>query len=98
MAGCGWRLEWLVTLIDGTTVAGTIKGQPLTIQPVGGSPRRTFVLSERQKGDDGQSLSDLLYLRRAIVSRRLMEAVSADATAVHKMGSDPTTRPDPTGR
>ena len=92
------RLEWLVKLIDGTTVEGSIKGQPLTIQPAEGGPRRTHVLHERQKGDDGQGLGDLVYLHRAIVSRRLMEAVRAGATTAQTRGSGAATRPAGAGQ
>lgn len=92
------RLTWRVRLIDGTTVEGVIRGQPLTLEPVAGGPRRTFVLAEQQKGRDDQTLADLPYLRRAIVSRRLMEAVEADETASKQGVSGTATRPANPGR
>lgn len=92
------RLEWRFRLIDGSMVEGAVKGQPLSIQPADGAPRRTLVLHERQKGDDGQGLGELLYLRRALVSRRLMEAVQADVKAVKPEVSSPSTRPAQAGR
>ncbi|MCY2927399.1 MAG: hypothetical protein NT031_18570 [Planctomycetota bacterium] len=92
------RLAWRVRLIDGTTVEGVIRGQPLSIAPADGGPPRTFVLAEQLKGADGQTLADLPYLRRAFVSRRLMEAVAADLTAAKQGGSAPASRPVPTGR
>ena len=72
------RFEWKLHLIDGSYVTGVIKGQPLYIEPVAGGPRRIFVLRERDKGKPGQSLKDLVYAKRVIVSRRLMDAVAAE--------------------
>ena len=68
------RLEWKFRLIDGSEIAGTVKGQPLWVERDG---RRLgpFILHERSSGRDGESLADLVYVRRVIVSRRMMEAV-----------------------
>ena len=68
------RLKWTFHLIDDTTLTGTIKGQPLWMESEG-RRRGPFILHERSKGKDGQSLKDLVYVKRAFVSRRLMNIV-----------------------
>jgi hypothetical protein len=70
------RLSWRLLLADGTTLTGAIKGQPLWLD----TPDERlgpFVLQERSKGAIGQSLADLVYVRRIIVSHRLAQQLSA---------------------
>jgi hypothetical protein len=66
------RMSWRLRLIDGTEIVGAIKGQPIWVirdeRQVG-----PFVLHERDKGQLDQKLSDLVYIRRIIISRRAME-------------------------
>ena len=71
------RLKWRMRLIDGSEIVGEIKGQPVSVRRLG---RRfgPFVLNERSKGADGQSLDDLLYVKKIIVSRKLMDRVISD--------------------
>lgn len=66
------RFLWELLLADGSTLTGTIKGQPLWIQTQNGR-HGPFVLHERNKGKVGTNLSDLVYVRRIIVSKRLIE-------------------------
>ena len=70
-------------LIDGSTVIGEIKGQPLWIE-LGDKRTGPLVLHERSKGKMGQKLKDLIYVKRIIVSRKMMEAVLKDC----KQGKD----------
>jgi hypothetical protein len=68
------RLSWKIHLIDDTTISGPIKGQPLWVE-YGGKKAGPFILAERSKGEVGQKLSDLVYVKRIIVSRRMMDEV-----------------------
>lgn len=69
------RLRWKFHLIDDTTLTGTIKGQPLWVES-GHTQVGPLVLHERSKGTAGQTMAELVYPRRIIVSRRLMETVA----------------------
>lgn len=73
-------LSWTFKLIDGTSVTGTIKGQPLYVQ-YGPKKSPPLVLHERDKGEMGQKLNDLVYIKRVIVSRKMMDAVLKDQAA-----------------
>jgi hypothetical protein len=73
------RLNWTFKVIDGTTLTGTIKGQPLWLESPSGNVG-PLVLSERTKGEMGQKLPDLVYVKRVIVSRRVMEQLAATAS------------------
>ena len=64
-------------LIDGSYITGEIKGQPLWVED-GGVKYGPFVLNERSKGEQGQSLKDLVYVKQTIISRRLMQEVLQD--------------------
>lgn len=69
------RCTWTFHLIDGTKLTGTIKGQPLWIeyqQAVTGP----LVMHERDKGEIGKTLKDLVYIKRIIVSKRMMDEVA----------------------
>lgn len=78
------RLHWRFKLIDGTVVEGSTKGQPVWIE-LRGKRYGPWVLHERMKGKDGQTLDDLVYVKKIVVSRRMMDAVLAD---VEKQMSD----------
>jgi len=71
------RLKWKFRLIDGSELTGAVKGQPLWLQQ-GGRKKGPFILHERSKGLTGQKLKDLIYVKRVIVSRRMMEKVLAE--------------------
>jgi len=77
------RLRWRFRLIDGSEVTGTVKGQPLWVEQDG----RTvgpLVLHERDKGPLGGKLSDLIYVKRVIISRQAMrQAASMPASRPH---------------
>jgi len=70
-------LKWRFHLIDGSYVEGTVKGQPVWAQAAG-KTLGPYVLHERSQGQDDQTLKDLLYAKRIIISRRLMEDVLSD--------------------
>ncbi|MBS3733645.1 MAG: hypothetical protein KGY99_01830 [Phycisphaerae bacterium] len=67
------RLQWRFTLADGTTLTGAVKGKPLHLRR-GGKRLGPFVLHERMAGRDGQSLGELVYVRRVVISRGAMQA------------------------
>lgn len=83
------RLQWRFELIDGTTLTGAVKGQPIWLD-ASGRQAGPFVLHERMKGKVGQGLDDLVHLQRLVVSRRTMQQVlvgaadAADATEADK--------------
>jgi len=68
------RFEWKLHLIDDSYVTGTIKGQPLWVE-LNKKKLGPFVFNERQKGEDGQKLDDLVYMKRVIISRKMMDKV-----------------------
>jgi hypothetical protein len=70
------RLSWKLRLIDGTELRGAVKGAPLWLD-VDGRQTGPYVLSERTKGEMGQKLADLVYVKRVIVSRRLVTELTA---------------------
>ena len=81
------RFLWKFHLLDGSYLTGAVKGQPLWVQ-YGPKRHGPFVLHERSHGQDGQLLKDLVYVKRVIVSRRLMNAVlAAQAQAAAKKGT-----------
>lgn len=77
------RLRWRFRLADGSRITGAVKGQPIWIETAN-QTLGPFVLQERARGRDGQSLAELIYIRRIVVSRRMMEKVrdrrSSDAS------------------
>jgi len=74
------RFLWRFRLADGGEMTGAVKGQPIRLAN-GAERSGPFVLHERQRGKIGQSPADLIYVRRIIISRRLMEAVAAGRSA-----------------
>ena len=71
------RLHWRFKLIDGTVVEGSTKGQPVFVELLG-KVAGPFVLHERMKGKEDETLDQLVYVRKIVVSRRMMDAVIAD--------------------
>lgn len=71
------RLKWQFNLADGSTITGTVKGQPLWVR-CGDEKHGPFVLHERQKGEDDQALDDLVYVEHVILSRRAMGAALSE--------------------
>lgn len=67
------RLEWKLHLIDDSTLVGSIKGQPIWVRAADGKTAGPFVLNERQAGEYGQKLADLVYIKQIVFSRRAME-------------------------
>ncbi len=66
------RLLWRFHLIDDSYVTGEVKGQPLWLE-TDNKRHGPFVLHERTKGEFGQTLKDLIYVKCVIISRRAME-------------------------
>lgn len=79
------RLHWKFRLIDGSYVEGSTKGQPVWVESHG-KPYGPFVLHERMKGELDQTQSDLVYVKRVIISRKMMEAVAKDQEQKIKAG------------
>jgi hypothetical protein len=71
------RMHWRFKLIDGSVVEGSTKGQPVFVE-LTGKVSGPFILGERMKGEDGQTLEDLVYVRKIVVSRRMMDLVIAE--------------------
>ena len=71
------RLHWRFKLIDGSIVEGSTKGQPVWVE-LHGKRYGPFVLHERMKGKDGETLDELVYVRKVVVSRKMMDAVITD--------------------
>jgi hypothetical protein len=71
------RMHWRFKLIDGSVVEGSTKGQPVFVE-LTGKVYGPFILGERMKGQDGQTLEDLVYVRKIVVSRRMMDLVIAE--------------------
>ncbi len=68
------RFEWKFHLADDSEIQGVIKGQPLWVQS-GDKTHGPFVLGERTKGVMGESLEKLVYVRKIVLSRKMMEMV-----------------------
>ncbi len=66
------RFLWTFHLMDDTTVTGAVKGQPLWVETAAGQAG-PFVLHERSKGKPGQSHDEVVYVKKVIISRRMME-------------------------
>ena len=71
------RLHWRFKMIDGSVVEGSTKGQPVWVE-FRGKRYGPWVLHERMKGKDGEVLEDLVYIKKIVISRKMMDAVIAD--------------------
>ena len=71
------RVHWKFKLIDGSVIEGSTKGQPVFAE-LAGKVAGPFILGERMKGKDGQTLDELIYVRKIVVSRKMMDLVIAD--------------------
>lgn len=67
-------LKWRFRLIDGSEITGDVKGQPIWVQ-LAGTRAGPFILHERLKGEDDQKLSDLVNVRKIVISRKAMDKV-----------------------
>ncbi|MCL2701833.1 MAG: hypothetical protein FWE88_09120 [Phycisphaerae bacterium] len=85
------RFSYAVTLIDGSTMKGAIKGQPLWIN-LDGMIMGPLVLHERTKGKLGETLDDIIYVQKVVVSQRMMNAVIKE-WATNPAASQPASRP-----
>jgi hypothetical protein len=70
------RLAWRFHLADGSEITGEVMGLPIWLDSPGGR-LGPFVLHQRQKGALGGKLSELVYPKRIIISRRAMEELQA---------------------
>jgi len=66
------RFLWRFHLIDDSYVTGAVKGQPVWVEAQG-RKRGPFILHERSAGKHGQTLKDLVYLKKLVISRRAMQ-------------------------
>lgn len=66
------RLLWRFLLADGSQITGTVKGQPISVV-AGGIKKGPFALHERQRGNPGQGLFELIYVRQVVISRQMLE-------------------------
>ncbi len=83
------RLNWRMNLIDGSSLAGEVKGQPLWIERDG--KRVLWILHARTKGRYGQELSDLVYPKHIVISRREMMRIAEMIEKAEK--AEPTSKP-----
>jgi hypothetical protein len=65
-------LVWTLTLRNDHQITGHILGQPLYIQHDGKAER--FILHQRDKGEMGQKLEDLVYVRRLALGPEVFNA------------------------
>jgi len=70
------RFEWKFHLADDSEIQGVIKGQPVWVEFSGDKTYGPFVLPERSKGPAGKSLEELVYVRKIVLSRKMMEKVT----------------------
>jgi hypothetical protein len=68
------RFEWKFHLADDSEIQGVIKGQPVWVQS-SDKTHGPFVLGERTKGAVGESLKELVYVRKIVLSRKMMQKV-----------------------
>ena len=81
------RLAWEFLLADGTTIAGAVKGQPIYVRTTKDETAGPYILHERQKGEIGQRVGELVYVRKVVISKRLLEQAAA---AGDPQGAPPT--------
>jgi hypothetical protein len=72
-------LVWTLTLRNDHAIAGHILGQPLYVEE-GGKAQR-FLLHQRDKGEMGQTLKDLVYVRRVAFGPEAYARAAAEAKA-----------------
>jgi len=82
------RMHWRFKLIDGSVVEGSTKGQPVFVE-LAGKVSGPLILGERMKGELGQTLGDLAYVRKIVVSRGMMDLVIADRGGGGKSANPP---------
>lgn len=68
------RFQWKLHLADDSTIQGAIKGQPIWIEILS-KTRGPFILHERAKGEIGQTLKDHVYIKKIVISRKMMNKV-----------------------
>ena len=72
------RFLWEFKLIDGSTVKGAVKGQPIWVRR-DNKTTGPMVLHERNKGKIDVDLKDLHYVKKIVVSAKMRDAVLEDA-------------------
>jgi hypothetical protein len=77
------RFLWTFRLIDGSTVRGVVKGQPIWVRS-GSKVTGPMVLHERSKGKIDTKLKDVHYVRKIVVSTKMRDAVLEDRKAAAK--------------
>jgi hypothetical protein len=73
------RFRWKFHLADDSYITGAIKGQPVWVASPTASNTTAgpFVLHERSKGKARQTLKDLVYVKKIVISRTMMDKVIA---------------------
>lgn len=74
------RLQWQISLADGSAIEGTVKGQPIYLLCQDQRPQ-TLILHERLRGREGQTLDDLTHVSKLVVSIRAMERLASSKTS-----------------
>lgn len=74
------RFLWKFRLIDGSEITGAVKGQPVWAE-LDGKKSGPFILAERSKGEMGQKLTDLVYIKRIVISRKMLDAAIQEKAA-----------------
>ena len=74
------RFLWRFNLIDGSTVKGAVKGQPIWVR-WDGKTAGPLVLHERDKGKIDVKLEDAHYVKKIVVSTKMRDAVLEDRRA-----------------
>jgi hypothetical protein len=79
-------LAWTLTLRNDHRIAGHILGQPLVVERDGRAVR--FILHQRDKGEMGQTLADVKYIRSVVFGpeayQQAVEEAKAKAAAAAK--------------
>ena len=83
------KLAWRLTLRNGHRITGHILGQPLYVAREG-EPQR-WVLHDRQKGEAGATLADLVYVRRVEFGLKAFTEAVKELKASEAGGTGPPT-------
>lgn len=68
------RFQWKLHLADDSIIQGAIKGMPVWIETQT-ETLGPFILHERAKGKIGQALKDHIYIKKIVISRKMMNKV-----------------------
>jgi hypothetical protein len=90
------KIEYTFTLINGMKISGTVQ-QPIYVRHGDGEAAR-MILHERQKGALGQTLEDLVYVRRVELGKAALaegrERLAENPPTSQPADNEPETQPD----